>query len=88
MRNLTDMIDTEEDDAPILVSSVDITLVSDILNRALNVSNPKRSDRRNYMRSFNVLQNVPAENLRAANNKNRSAARWVNQPYAAAIPMI
>jgi len=57
------------------VSSVDIKLVSSIIDRALSVSTPTKEDRDSYMSTFNAMQNVNVRSLMVANEKDNSVQR-------------
>lgn len=73
VQNVSAIIGTgnNTDDAP-RISSRDVELVRDILNRTLQVAQPTAADRDNYMQSFNSLQDVDEAQLRAANQQTGS----------------
>jgi len=57
------------------VSSVDIELVSSIIDRALSVSTPTEENIDSYMSTFNAMQNVNVRSLMMANEKDNSVQR-------------
>ena len=58
------------------ISSLDIELITNILNKTLAVASPTEADQIQYMESFDALQTAQPENLQAANEKDDTIKRF------------